>query len=69
MKTKLYQIDAFTDRLFHGNPAAVCPLDEWLPDQTMQLSKRRGWLRCRLAGDRVMIAGQAVKYLEGKIEI
>ncbi|KAB7725608.1 PhzF family phenazine biosynthesis isomerase [Rudanella paleaurantiibacter] len=33
---RLYQLDAFTDRLFAGNPAAVCPLTEWLPDETMQ---------------------------------
>lgn len=32
----LYQIDAFTDTLFGGNPAAVVPLDSWLPDQLMQ---------------------------------
>lgn len=32
----LYQVDAFTDRTFGGNPAAVCPLDEWLPDDVMQ---------------------------------
>ena len=32
----LYQIDAFTDRVFGGNPAAVCPLDAWLPDDVMQ---------------------------------
>jgi PhzF family phenazine biosynthesis protein len=31
-----YQIDAFTDHLFGGNPAGVCPLDQWLPDDTMQ---------------------------------
>jgi PhzF family phenazine biosynthesis protein len=36
MDLRLYQIDAFTDRLFGGNPAAVCPLTEWLPDGTMQ---------------------------------
>lgn len=36
MEIKLYQIDAFTDRVFAGNPAAVCPLDKWLPDETMQ---------------------------------
>lgn len=35
-KIKLYQLDAFTDRLFAGNPAAVCPLDTWLPDEVMQ---------------------------------
>lgn len=32
----LYQVDAFTDHLFGGNPAAVCPLKEWLPTETMQ---------------------------------
>ena len=35
-KIKLYQVDAFADRLFSGNPAAVCVLDAWLPDKTMQ---------------------------------
>ncbi len=32
----LYQVDAFADRPFGGNPAAVCPLDAWLPDALMQ---------------------------------
>ena len=32
----LYQIDAFATQVFAGNPAAVCPLEEWLPDATMQ---------------------------------
>ena len=36
MKIRLYQIDAFTDRVFGGNPAAVCPLDQWLPEKLMQ---------------------------------
>ena len=37
MKTmKLYQVDAFTERLFSGNPAAVCVLDSWLNDELMQ---------------------------------
>ena len=36
MKLPLYQVDAFTDTLFAGNPAAVCPLDTWLPDTTLQ---------------------------------
>ncbi len=36
-KIPIYQADAFTDKPFHGNPAAVCPLQEWLPDSTMQL--------------------------------
>ncbi|PYT13450.1 MAG: isomerase, partial [Acidobacteria bacterium] len=36
MQIALYQVDAFTSELFHGNPAAVCPLEEWLPDETLQ---------------------------------
>jgi PhzF family phenazine biosynthesis protein len=36
MKLALYQIDAFTNRIFHGNPAAVIPLKKWIPDEMMQ---------------------------------
>ena len=36
MRIPIYQVDAFTSRLFGGNPAAVCPLTDWLPDATMQ---------------------------------
>jgi len=36
MKISLYQVDAFTSELFIGNPAAVCPLENWLPDNIMQ---------------------------------
>ncbi len=36
MRIKLYQVDAFTDTLFHGNPAAVCILDDWLDEPLMQ---------------------------------
>src|SRR5437016_5976866 len=36
MRLPLYQIDAFADGPFTGNPAAVCPLEEWLPDDVMQ---------------------------------
>src|SRR5512145_2862101 len=32
----LFQIDAFADRPFRGNPAAVMPLPAWLPDEVMQ---------------------------------
>ncbi|BBK34326.1 PhzF family phenazine biosynthesis protein [Stella humosa] len=32
----IYQVDAFTDRVFDGNPAAVCPLDTWLSERHMQ---------------------------------
>ncbi|MEL7120053.1 MAG: PhzF family phenazine biosynthesis isomerase, partial [Bacteroidota bacterium] len=36
MTIAVFQIDAFTDRLFGGNPAAVCPLDVWLEDDLLQ---------------------------------
>src|SRR5258707_4267024 len=36
MDLSIYQIDAFTDRAFAGNPAAVMPLQDWLPDDLMQ---------------------------------
>lgn len=36
MKLKQYVVDAFTDSVFKGNPAAVCVLPEWLPDTLMQ---------------------------------
>lgn len=36
LRLNLYQIDAFTDRIFSGNPAAVCPLEYWLNDDVLQ---------------------------------
>lgn len=36
MRLPLFQADAFTNRLFGGNPAAVVPLETWLPDATLQ---------------------------------
>lgn len=36
MKLTLYQVDAFAEKSFEGNPAAVIPLDSWLPDKMMQ---------------------------------
>lgn len=35
-KLKLFQIDAFCDKIFSGNPAAVCILEDWISDETMQ---------------------------------
>ena len=35
-KIDFYQIDAFSQNTFKGNPAGVCPLNEWLPTDTMQ---------------------------------
>lgn len=36
MSIPIYQADAFTSQLFGGNPAAICPLTEWLSDEVMQ---------------------------------
>ncbi|KOH46966.1 PhzF family phenazine biosynthesis protein [Sunxiuqinia dokdonensis] len=36
MKLPVFQVDAFAEELFQGNPAAVVPLTEWLSDETMQ---------------------------------
>ena len=36
MKIPIYQIDAFTNEIFKGNPAAVCPLEEWISNDLMQ---------------------------------
>ena len=36
MKLPIFQVDAFADRQFAGNPAAICPLPSWLPDDLMQ---------------------------------
>ncbi|HXD08998.1 MAG TPA: PhzF family phenazine biosynthesis protein [Anaerolineales bacterium] len=35
MKLQIFQVDAFTDKVFGGNPAGVCPLDHWIPDEMM----------------------------------
>jgi PhzF family phenazine biosynthesis protein len=36
MQIPIYQVDAFSNRVFSGNPAAVCPLGQWLPDAQLQ---------------------------------
>lgn len=36
MKQKIYQVDAFAEKIFSGNPAAVCPLENWLSDDLLQ---------------------------------
>jgi len=36
MELPIYQVDAFASGPFRGNPAAICPLEAWLPDALMQ---------------------------------
>ena len=36
MNFDMYQLDSFSTKVFAGNPAAVVPLEQWLPDSTLQ---------------------------------
>jgi PhzF family phenazine biosynthesis protein len=36
MPIPVYQVDAFTDKIYAGNPAAICPLPKWIPEEQMQ---------------------------------
>jgi PhzF family phenazine biosynthesis protein len=36
MQVPIFQVDAFTSAVFAGNPAAVCPLEAWMPDTTLR---------------------------------
>ncbi|WP_233888800.1 PhzF family phenazine biosynthesis protein [Paraburkholderia flagellata] len=36
MKLRIFQVDAFSSRTLEGNPAAVCPLESWLPDEMLK---------------------------------
>ena len=60
MGLKIVQVDAFTDTLFTGNPAAVCIL-------SAQASARGGVLRVRVDEDRVYLGGQAVTVMRGEL--
>jgi|GEM_PF-2468354 len=55
---RCFQVDAFANTLFKGNPAGKTALN------AQQVSKRGGELRCELLGDRVAISGQAITFLE-----
>ena len=60
-----YVIDAFTDHVFAGNPAGVCVMDAWLPEDTVvayQASRRGGTLYCTQAGERIRMSGKAAVY-------
>jgi len=36
MKLPIYQVDAFTEKIFSGNPAAICPLNKWINEELMK---------------------------------
>lgn len=74
---KQYIVDAFTDRVFHGNQAAVCVLDAWLPEALMMDITRENnfsetaftvkegekyHLRWFTPGGEIFLAGKAALY-------
>lgn len=71
LKIPLIQIDTFTDKVLRGNPAAVCPLTEWLEDRVMQavaaennLSETAFFVRAN-AGD----AGYELRWFTPNVEV
>ena len=48
MELTLYQIDAFTDIVFKGNPAVVCPLDSWFTDIGLQAIAEENNLKAKM---------------------
>jgi PhzF family phenazine biosynthesis protein len=65
---KIYQVDAFTSRLFKGNPAAVCLLDEWLSDDLMQLIAAENNLS-ETAFVVAAVAGYAIRWFTPTVEV
>lgn len=63
MRLPLYQLDAFADRPFTGNPAAVVPLARWLPDPTLQaIALENNLAETAFLVRRAGAAGDAVAY-------
>lgn len=79
MRLRLLQLDAFTDRLFSGNPAAVCPLPHglgWLDDATLQaiarennLSETAFLLRREGSADDARDAGYSIRWFTPTVEV
>ncbi|MES2776120.1 MAG: PhzF family phenazine biosynthesis protein [Bacteroidota bacterium] len=76
MELKLYQVDAFTGHLFGGNPAAVVPLQQWLPTETMQqlalennLSETVFFVPARLWGGLEEAADFDIRWFTPEVEI
>ena len=66
MEIKQYVVDAFTDKIFHGNQAAVCVLEEW-PEEELMMSITRENNFSETAytvkeGGKIFMAGKAALY-------
>lgn len=64
MAIPIFQVNAFTHKVFSGNPAGVCILDEFF---AYQASARAGYMRLILNGDRVLLVGKAVTFFSGEV--
>ena len=65
MRIPIYHIDAFTDKVFSGNPVAVCPLDAWPDDAVMQAIAAENSLARAL---RMHKALDAITYTQYKLQ-
>ncbi len=63
MEWDIYQVDAFTNSVFGGNPAAACLLSACLRGATLPS------IASEKKGGRVLLAGQASLYMQGKIYV
>ena len=63
---KQYVVDAFTDQVFHGNQAAVCVLDQWLPEELMMnITRENNFSETAFTvkeGEKIFMAGKAALY-------
>ena len=63
---KQYVVDAFTDQVFHGNQAAVCVLDKWLPEELMMtITRENNFSEAAFTvkeGEKIFMAGKAALY-------
>lgn len=68
MEIPIFQVDAFTDQLFQGNPAAVCMVDEWLSDEIMLNIAKENNL-AETAFCKAVETGYAIKWFTPEIEM
>jgi PhzF family phenazine biosynthesis protein len=64
MEVRYFVVDAFTSRPFAGNPAAVVPLDAWLPDATMQSIAAEMNL-----SETAFIVGDHIRWMTPQVEV
>jgi len=69
VRIPIWQVDAFTDGVFGGNPAAVCPLEAWLPDPLLLAIAAENNLSETAFLLRDAVGGWAIRWFTPEIEI